>query len=233
LSGGKMKPKCKICKKEKQIEYEGDRVQYPVFSCPEHGIETNEWEKWWNNYSDRGLSKEYWHDKRERPSCVVSYFCNQYYEFYGFPYTLDYSNPIPYKNKEFTMARRIISMFGENYKYIPNYIKWVFKKKVKNRKYPVNSLGFFASSQFVNEYNAARERANKPKRSSSIPERFLQWCRDSYPKIVDYHELQSLNDLNMLIGIAEADPQSEEMNVIREARLKGIIPQSGFIQLEE
>lgn len=223
--------KCKICGEEKEVSFEGNGVQYPVFSCPKHGPdERNEWELWWNKYSDRGLKKEFWHNKKDRPSCVVSYFCHQYEGFYGFPYVMDYSNPIPYKNKDFTMARRIITMFGDNYLYIPNYIKWVFLKKVKSRKYLLNSLGFFASAKFVNEYMSARARYKKPKRSSSIPKDFLEWCKKNYPRVVEYHELESYNDLNML---SVAQNEKDEKMVIAEARKRGILPKEGFAILEE
>ena len=87
---------------------------------------------------------------------------------------MDYSSPIPYKNKEFTMARRIIAMFGNDFIQIPNYIDWVFAKRIKSNKYPLSSIGFFASSQFVNEYKSARARSQKINRSTSIPNDFLK-----------------------------------------------------------
>lgn len=229
-----MKPKCDACGKQKEVSYEGNGIQYPVFSCPDHGPDArNEWELWWEKYSDRGMKKEYWQNKKDQPSCVVSYFCHMYNEFFGFPYIMDYSNPIPYKNKEFTMARRILAMFGEDYLHIPNYIKWVFKKRVKSTKYPVSSLGFLASSKFVNEYRAARARGAVLKRSTKIPKDFLQWCKENYPKVVEYHELESFNDLNILIALVETFSESAEAAVIDEARKRKILPESGYAQLEE
>jgi hypothetical protein len=226
------KPRCNLCNKQKEISFEGDGIQYPVFSCPEHGPdERNEWALWWEKYSDRGLKRQYWQNKKDQPSCVVSYFCHQFNEFYGFPYTMDYSNPIPYKNKEFTMARRILTMFGQDFLHIPNYIKWVFAKKVRTTKYPVNSLGLFASSKFVNEYRAARARRQKPKRCTNIPQDFLEWCKEKYPRVVEYHELESYNDLNILVALAEDHPG--EADVVREARKRGILPETGYAQLEE
>lgn len=229
----KKKPICDLCGKIKEISFEGDGIQYPVFSCPEHGPDKrNEWALWWEKYSDRGLKKEFWENKKDRPSCVVSFFCYQYNKFYDFPYTMDYSNPVPYKNKEFTMARRILAMFGEDYMQIPNFIKWVFMKRVKSKKYPLNSLGFFASSKFVNEYRAARARHEKPLRSSGIPKDFLRWCAENHPGVVETHELESYNDLNMLIALSPAK-YPDEASVVVEARRRKIAPNEGFIQLEE
>jgi len=229
-----MKPKCVICGKEKEISFDGDGIKYPVFSCLEHGPDKrNEWQLWWDKYSNRGLKKEYWNNKKDQPSCIVSYFCYQFNKFYGFSYTMDYSNPIPYKNKEFTMARRILTLFGDDYLQIPNYIKWVFNKRVRSRKYPVNSLGFLASSKFVNDYKSARARNIKPKRSTKIPESFLKWCKENYPEVVEYHELKSFNDLNVLISLSSSNNISNEAKVVEEARNKGILPKTGYAQLEE
>lgn len=227
-----MKHKC-YCGKQMDITYKGDGIQYPVFSCPEHGVDKNLWEEWWDKYSDRGLKKQYWEVKKELPSCIVSYFCHQFQKFYGYSYTLDSSNPVPYSNKEFTMARRIITMFGEDFNLIPNYIKWVFIRKVKTRKYPLNSLGFFASSAFVNEYKAERARAQKVKRSSKIPENFLLWCKEHYPDTIKYHEIETYNDLNVLIGLANDNDNKNEISIIEEARKRNLIPKTGYIKLEE
>lgn len=228
----KKKQFCK-CGKIMNITYEGDGIQYPVFSCPEHGIDKNLWKEWWEKYSDRGLKKEFWKNKRDLPSCIISYFCNQFQKFYNYSYTLDCSSPIPYSNKEFTMARRIITMFGEEHLLIPNYIKWVFVRKVKTKKYPLSSLGFLASSAFVNEYKAERARSQKPKRSSKIPDDFLSWCNENYPETIKNHEVETLNDLNVLIGLAKDKRNVDEKYIVEEAKRRNIAPKSGFIKLEE
>jgi hypothetical protein len=212
--------------------FEGNGVQYPVFSCPEHG-KSNEWEVWWDKYSTLGGSIKHWENGRDRPSCVLNCFCRTYREFFGFDYTFDYSTPIPYKNKDFTMARRILTMFRDDYMQIPNYIKWVFNKRVRSKNYPVNSFGFFASSRFVNEYKAARNRSKKPTRSTKIPSRFLDWCSEEYPEVLKTYELKTFNDLNVLIAIVNAYNRKPEQEVVKKARELKIIPKSGFIRLEK
>jgi len=222
--------KCKKCGAKLEIDFDGIDVIYPVFSCPEHGVEKNEWKEWWEKYSELGLKKECWHNKKDRPSCVVSYFCHIFLKHYGKAFTLDTSNPCPYKNKDFTMARRVLSMFGEDYLQIPNYIKWVFKHKLKGRKYPLKSIGFLTSALMINEYKLQRARQEKPKRSSNIPSDFIQWCEQNYPQVIEYHQVKTLNDLNVLIALAERGPEGR---VVEEARNRGIVPQQGYIQLEE
>jgi hypothetical protein len=226
-------PKCKICGLTKEITFEGDVVLYPCYSCPKHGPdEINEWKIWWDKYSKIGLKKEYWIDKKNIPSCIISFFCFKFKEFYNFNYTMDYTSPIPYKNKEFTMARRIMTMFGEEYMQIPNYIKWVFMKKIKNTKYSLTSLGFFASSKFINEYKYARSLKNKINRSTPLPMEFLQKLEKDYQNFIKNNEIRTFNDLNILIFTAQEYKNSQEAEIVNEAKKFKLIPENGFLFLE-
>jgi len=193
---------CKLCGKKKNITFEGDGVQYPVFSCPEHGLESrNEWARWWKQYHNRWQQKdEFWDQPREKPSCLVSYFCHKFKEFYGYEYTLDCTNPIPYTSKDFIMSRRILALFHGNARRAKNYINWVFEKRVKSVNYTVSSFGFFSSPQLVNEYNAARARSKIIRRSSSLPKNFVEWCKEHHPSIFERQQLSTWDDLNGLIA---------------------------------
>jgi hypothetical protein len=194
------KPTCNICGKTKEVTFKGNGIQYPVYSCPDHGDdEKNEWEIWWEKYHDRYKEQEYWNKPADRPSCIVGYFCNEFHKFYGFSFSLDYSNPIPYKNKEFLTARKLLTMFGNDYMLIPEYIRWVFAKRVKNKKKTITSFGFFATPDFVNAYRAAKERSKQIVRATVLPEEFLLWCKENCPNIFNKQELKTWNDLNGLV----------------------------------
>jgi hypothetical protein len=211
---------CKICKKEKEVLFEGDGVQYPVFFCADHGPDkVNVWKDWWDKYHDRWCqNNDFWDQPKEKPSCLMSYFCHKFKLHYGFPYTLDYSNPIPYKNKDFTMVRRILAMFDGNARRAKNYIDWVFAKRIKGTNYTINSLGFFASSKLANEYNAARLKSQTLRRSTHLPWSFLQWCSENCPEIFDKQELATWNDLNGLIThISSYGEDNIEGYVVAEA----------------
>jgi hypothetical protein len=219
------KPLCKICGKEKEITFKGESIQYPVYSCPEHSDEDkNEWEIWWTKYHDRYKDKEYWQSLKDRPSCIVGYFCNEFYKCYGYSYKLDYNSPIPYKNREFLVARKLMAMFGEEYMLIPEYIRWVFEKRVKLRKKAVTSFGFFITQDFVNSYFAARAKRNVLKRSSPLPKEFLEWCASEYPDIFERQELATWNDLNGLVNYVKCYGQNNiEYYVVQEAINKGML----------
>jgi len=233
--GKRTKQKCKQCGAQLEVTYEGNGVQYPVFTCEKHGSSTNEWQRWWENYSTRWKERKYWDNPLDKVSCIVGFFCNVYEKFYGHPFTLDILNPIPYKSKTFTMARRILAMFENDAHEIRIYIKWVFAKKVKTIKYPVTSLGFFANASFVNEYKHAKYRSTILKRHSPLPQDFIQWCNDNCPEIFEKQELKTWNDLNALVTYVKSyGKDTIENKVVLEAVNKNMLSDcSTYRKLED
>jgi hypothetical protein len=226
---------CKLCGAKKEIVFEGDGIQYPVFSCPKHGKdERNEWEIWWNLYRDRWKEKEYWDKPADKLSCLLGYFCTKFKDFYGYDFTFEYTNPIPYKCKDFTMGRRILAMLNADANEARTYIRWVFAKKVRSTKYTVTSLGFFASAPFVNEYKAAKARSLILKRATKLPANFVEWCDEHYPSVLKNQELETWNDLNGLVTFIKSYGLDNEENcVVSEAIKRGMLPQSGYRTLED
>jgi len=216
--------KCKVCNINKEVVFKGDGVQYPVFSCPKCGDEKNDWQKWWEEYKDRFKDPENWKKKKELLACVVGYFCYKYKEFYGFNYTFTYTNPVPYTSKDFTMGRRLITMFENDGPAIKNYIKWIFAKKVRP-SYSITSLGFFTVANLVNEYKAARARAKILKRSSPLPKEFLNWCKENHNEVFDSHHLENWNDLNRLVKfVNQYGINCLEGNIVMEAVNRKMLP---------
>jgi len=211
--------KC-ACGLEKEITFEGDGVvEYPVFSCPEHGPDKrNEWALWWNTYKDRWREDIYWDKHAEKLSCIVGYFCHLYQKFYNHPYIFAFANPNPYRDKDFVMARRILNMFKWDAREVRIYFRWVFKKRIRTPKYNIHSLGFFTSQKFVNEYYAAKARSKILKRSSPLPRDFLSWCKQNCAGIFQQQELSTWNDLNGLISHVQSyGEKGVENEVLEEA----------------
>jgi hypothetical protein len=227
--------RCKICDKKLIVEYNGDGVKYPVFSCSTHGPLENEWEKWWNKYSLRWKDKKYWDKPLDKPSCVLGYFCNKYIEFYGHPYTFEILNPIPYKSKDFVMARRILIMFGGDAHEVRTYIRWVFAMKVKTPKYPITSIGFFSKAGFVNEYKHAKSRSMILKRHTLLPKAFTNWCMENHPELFERQDLKTWNDLNNLVTyIKSYGSDNIEGIIVSEAVRKGmLIDSNSYKKLED
>ncbi len=234
-SSKKSTNKCKICGAKLTVTYSGDGVQYPVFSCDEHGTIKNEWEIWWDKYSVRWKEKKYWDKPADKPSCVIGYFCSKYQEFYGHPYTFEILNPIPYKSKDFVMARRILAMFDGDAHEIRTYIRWVLAKKVKTNKYPITSIGFFTKAGLINEYKHAKARSSVLKRHTLLPNSFLSWCKENSPDIFEKQDLKTWNDLNGLITyIKSYGNDNTEGIVVNEAVRQGmLLGQDSYKKLED
>jgi hypothetical protein len=219
------KDKCRLCGRPKEVSFEGIGAQYPVYSCPEHGADRNEWAVWWEEYSERWLVDANWDKPAERLSCLVGFFCHVFKEFYNRPYVFSYENPCPYKGKDFTMARRILAMFNGSAREARTYIRWVFAKRVRTADRTVSSLGFFASAKFVNEYLHAKARAKTLRRSTPLPQEFLQWCHENCSVIFDRQELVSWNDLNGLVThVRSYGSDNCEGTVVFEAVRRGMLP---------
>jgi len=214
-------PKC-ACGLEKEIAFEGDGVvAYPVFSCPVHGPDKrNEWALWWGEYKDRWRTDKFWDNHADKLSCLMGYFCHFFQKFYERPYTFAFMNPNPYRDKDFVMARRILTMFEWNAREAKVYIRWIFKKRIRNPKYAIHSLGFFASQQFVNEYLHAKARSKVLRRRTPLPKDFLDWCAENCPNIFQLQELQTWNDLNGLILHIKTYGEKGLENVVLEEAVR-------------
>lgn len=223
------------CGEKLEISFVGDNVQYPVSSCQKCGIIKNDWVKWWQNYQHIWKIDEKWDSTKDKVSCLVGFFCDYFYQFYNRPYVFEYANPIPFKDKEFVMARRILAMFEGNAREARTYIKWVFAKRVKPRNYSVTSIGFFASANFVNEYFGAKEKAKILKRCSKLPPDFIQWCVENHAQIFEKQELSTWNDLNGLVThIISYGEDNIEGTIVKEAVRRGMLKDTKtYKKLEE
>lgn len=218
----------KVCKcgKKKDVIFEGEDVQYPTFSCSSCGPDKrNEWEIWWKTYKDNWKEDKKWSRPADALSCLVGFFCYYYKEFYGEPFVFSYQSAKPYTDKDFIMARRILSMFDGNAKEAKTFMRWVFAKKIKTPKYGITGLGFFTVQQFANEYRQAKAKARKITRFSPLPKEFLGWCKQNAPTVFDDQELKQWNDLNGLVSVVKSyGKEGVEWEVVEEAMRRGMIP---------
>lgn len=220
----KSAPECK-CGKTKEIEWQGDGVQYPVFFCPDCGPAKNDWEKWWNEYRDAWKDKENWQQKKHQVSCIVGYFCHRYEKQYEQPFAFSYSSPIPYKDKEFVMARRLLTMFDGNAWEIGQYIKWGFEKLI-SPGYIITGLGFFTKPNIANRFKVLRAKRKVIRRRTPLPKNFIEWCKTNYPEIFELQELEVWNDLNGLVThVKFYGLDGIEGSVVREAVRQKMLPE--------
>lgn len=225
------------CGRRKEVTYAGDGVEYPVFACPQCGVDKrNEWELWWGEYRLLWQDNDKWDEPKHKLPCLVGYFCAKYAELYGHPFHFDYATPNPYKSKDFIMGRRLLVMFDGNAKEARTYVKWVFAFKVKSVDYAISSLGFFVSQKFVSEYLQAKTRARVLRRSTPLPTEFVEWCLENESGVFERQELDTWNDLNFMVAYVKqgGNHDSAESRVVCEAVRRGMLPQGpGYAKLED
>ena len=219
---------CHKCDSLLDVVFEGEGVQYPVFTCPECGPQKNVWADWWSRYSKLHLNPTAWNgggDKRDLLSCFVGRFCAMYQRFYNSPFTFSYTSPVPFKEKTFVMARRILAMFDGDAVAARKYLEWVFLHKIRTPKYTVRTLGFFASADFANEYRGYLAHLALLRRSTLLPPAFLAWCWENEPEIFDKTEFTVWNNLNGLVAHVKArGTDGPEKRVVEEAVKRGMLP---------
>lgn len=228
-------PRCPECDEPKEIVFAGTVVRYPTFSCPTHGPDKrNEWELWFEKYRDDWRDEGAWEgEANRRLSCLVGYICNKYWEFYGTPYVFAYGSPNPWTDQDFMLVRRLLAMFWQNAREARTYVRWVFAKRIRSPKYTISSMGFFASSKFVNEYFQAKAKSEKLTRSTKLPADFTAWCLQNHPEIFELQQFETWNDLNGLVThVRSHGTDSVEGRVVCEAINRGMLPDGGYAKLE-
>ena len=231
----KTKIKCKVCGEIKDVVFEGNDIQYPIFSCPNHGPDkTNAWLNWKDKYSLLWKDKDAWERPRDKVSCLVGYFCHQFKEFYEYPYSFDVSSPIPFQTKDFVVARKILAMFNGDAKEARVYVKWMFAKKMKQRKKALTGMGFFAIANYVNEFKYAKKQSAILKRYTYLPKEFINWCQSNYREIFLRQELATWNDLNGLVTFIKSYGEDNiEGKIVNEAVRQGLLKSKyNFVKLE-
>jgi len=226
---------CK-CGEDKEVIFAGTGVHYPTFSCHNCGPDKrNEWEIWWLAYKDTWRDDEKWNRPADALVCVVGFFCYYYEQFYDEPFVFSYQSAKPYTDKDFMMARRILTMFNGEAKEVKTYIRWVFAKKIKTPKYEVQGLGFFGLQKFANEYRRAKARTRRLTRFSKLPKAFLYWCKENAADVFNSQELETWNDLNGIVSIIKNyGREGAEWVVAQEAVRRGMLPPGPeFRKLEE
>lgn len=218
------------------MSYGGDGVEYPVFVCPVCGPDKrNEWELWWKEYRFLWRDNGKWDEPRHMLPCLVGYFCAKFAELYGYPFRFKYTNPNPYKSKDFIMGRSLLAMFDGDAKAARTYVRWVFAFKIRSTNYVISSLGFFASQKFVAEYMHARARSRVLRRSTPLPTEFVEWCLANEPDVFEHRELETWNDLNGLVTHVKYYKRDDtESRVAAEAVRRGMLPRGpDYVRLED
>jgi hypothetical protein len=123
---------------------------------------------------------------------ILSYICKKYEEYYGLKYTFKY-NDIPSKCTEVFRVKQLSQMLSSDPTILKEYIDWVFKNKIIEKKKIITSLGYFTTTDIVNEYKF-KFLFNKVEitRASKLPENIIKIAKDINMNISTYGDLAFL-----------------------------------------
>ena len=99
----------------------------------------------------------------------LSYLTKRYEDAYGkhFSFSL---NGAPSKCTQIHMINKLMAVLGtSNQRTIKEYIDWVYDKKIIPGGRKFRSIGFFANSQFCNEFHLEKLEQKKITRATELP----------------------------------------------------------------
>jgi hypothetical protein len=100
---------------------------------------------------------------------LLAYISKRFEDTFGrkFPVTI---KGAPSKSTDVYQAKQIMAMLGTtNMKTVKDYIDWVYDNKVVPKNAKFRKIGYFLTSDFMNEFMFAKEAKMKIKRSTELP----------------------------------------------------------------
>lgn len=182
----------KDCGARYEVEYTDDGVPYLVCSGCEHRVD--DWVKWDREYSSYWKDKSRWSNKRDHIVCLLGLFVSLYESHYGTKFGFSLNERGLFRSAEANHIRKLCGLFDSDAHMAADYIRWVFEKKVVERKRKITSLGFLNIPASINEFKLAKVDGAKVRRSTPLPTKMKAWLSDNLPEIAlkDYGDLRSM-----------------------------------------
>jgi hypothetical protein len=202
----------------------------PIFECNKCGDLELTWKKFYTEYLQLFKNKENWDVEKHKITCILGFFCHMYEDFYGTDYVFVPQNPNPYGCKECKDAWKLLATFKGDANSVRKYIYWVFKKLIRKNTSMV-AFGYINSPGIIRKYNLQVQKKNSITRSTKLPNKFIDWCKQNAPEIFDSYELKTMNDLGALLSfvkfssILHASSEfkvisiAEEMKLVKDGKL--------------
>jgi len=168
----------------------------------------------------------------------LAYFCQKYEKVNGVRFKLVRGKKGPTNGKEAKDFSKLFNAFApEDYKQlsakdkkqikqatcmkIKNYINWMFDYKFRSGQKSVNGTQLFTVYNLMNEFERMYSKhVSKSKTSGSFNE-LLAWCKEDVPDIFNLHQLEQVDDLNMLknyVNSYSLSDDSTEGRVVNKAK---------------
>ncbi len=216
----------------------------------------DDYEQEWQTFSNKKYDYAEHEPKDWTVLTLLSYFLVKYKKVNDLDFVFAACKKGPTQSKEMRDSAKLWKMFDrDRYKRLTDkeekiaykeqlveilkaYIDWAFDIKFRGRQTNVTGLGIFAVANFMNEFlqwRKARKNA-LPRRSDPLPSSFIAWVEANAAIIWKKQQLAVLEDLNALYNYIEAydlDHISIEAVVLDQARIMGIMPKQGRMELNK
>jgi hypothetical protein len=123
---------------------------------------------------------------------LLGYLCKRYEEHYGVKYSFKFNNPAPSKSYETYQIQKLSNMLSSDPTILKDYLDWVFKHKIIEKKKRITALGYFTHQDIVNEYKfkfLLNKKNQTIARSDSLPSNIAELCSKHGFDIKTYAEL--------------------------------------------
>lgn len=119
---------------------------------------------------------------------LLAYFCELYKNHYNLDFTFSFKGS-PSKCREMFEISKLTQQISSNPIILKQYIDWIFKEKIIEKKKRVTSLGFLTHPEIVNEFKFKFLFSNKIERTTQLPEKYIAICRDYKYHLSTYGDL--------------------------------------------
>lgn len=189
----------KDCGAKYEIEHTGLGV--PYLECSGCGHKVDDWVRWAEDYSKYWEEKERWENKRDHLVCLLGLFVSLYKANYGIDFSFSLNERGLFRSAEANQIRKLYHSFDGDAALAAAYIRWVFAKKVVERKRKITSLGFLNVPATLNEFKQQKKKAGQIGRSTMLPPKMSDWLKQNLPDI----PLQDFGDLRNLLQHVKKD----------------------------
>lgn len=107
---------------------------------------------------------------------MIGYFCSKYKEHYNTNYQFKFNTPQPSKCYEVFQIKKLANILSSDPIILTNYIDWVFETRVRMAKRKLTSIAFLTVESLVQEYKMKYLFNPKIDRSTSLNEKYFQYC---------------------------------------------------------
>lgn len=149
---------------------------------------------------------------------LLGYICKRYEDFFKTKFAISVKGA-PSKSSEIYQIRQIMATLQtSNTQIIKDYIDWTFDQKIIPNKIKLKKIGFFITQGFATEFYLDQKQKKVIKRSTSLPQEYLNIAQEFDIEIETYGDLAFIKMANDLCKSLTSTPNS---NFLDKLKLSG------------